>query len=104
MHAEFSDADDDIDSVEWFSHLSNAHPDEVTGADRSRVTLSAPGEASHTRAKVRVMDARGNEAERSCAVELDPGPPLPRISEGERGGRRGARVHGHARPRAGRGA
>ena len=81
MHAELSDADDDIDSVEWFSHLSNAHPDEVTGADRSRVTLSAPGDASYTRAKVRVVDARGNEAERSCAVELDPGPPLPRISE-----------------------
>ena len=80
MHAELSDADDDIDSVEWFSHLSKARPDEVTGADRSRVTLSAPGGASHTRAKVRVVDARGNEAERSCAVELDPGPPLPRIS------------------------
>ena len=80
MHAEFSDPDDDIESVEWYSHISNTRPEEVTGAGQRRVTLSAPGDASHTRAKVRVVDALGNEAERNCPVEFDPGPPAPRIS------------------------
>ena len=82
MHAELSDGDDDIDTVQWFSSLSSARPDRVTtGAARSSVTLSAPVDALHTRAKVRVRDARGNEAERNCLVEFDAAPRVPRISD-----------------------
>ena len=81
MHAEFSDPDDDIESVEWYSHIRNRHPEEVTGAGQRRVTLSAPRDATHTRAKVRVVDALENEAERNCEVEFDPGPPPLSISD-----------------------
>lgn len=81
MQAELSDADNDIETVQWFSSLSNPRPDRVTGAARTSVTLSAPVDASHTRAKVRVVDARGNAAERNCSIEFDPAPPVPSISD-----------------------
>ena len=81
MQAELSDADDDIESVEWFGSISGSRPDQVTGAEQARVTLSAPAGASHTRAKVRVVDARGNEAERNCEVEFNAAPPVPRIAD-----------------------
>ena len=81
MQAELSDADNDIDSVQWFSNISNPSPDRVTGGDGTSVTLSAPVDALHTRAKVRVVDARGNEAERNCLVEFDSAPSVPRISD-----------------------
>ena len=81
MQAELSDADNDLDTVEWFSRLSNARPDQVTGAARGSVTLRAPVDALYTRAKVRAVDARGNEAERNCLVEFDSAPPVPRISD-----------------------
>ena len=80
MQAAFSDADDDIETVQWFSGLSGGLPDQETGAGVGHVTLSAPAGASHTRAKVRVVDARGNEAERNCEVVFDAGPPVPRIA------------------------
>ena len=81
MHAELSDADNDIDTVEWYSSISNTSPDRETGAGTGSVTLSAPGDASYTRAKVRVVDERGNEAERNCEVVFDSGPPAPRIAD-----------------------
>ena len=80
MQAELSDADNDIETVEWFSSISNPRPDQVTGAGETRVTLSAPDGASHTRAKVRIVDGRGNKAERNCPVVFDPTPPTPRVS------------------------
>ena len=81
MQAELSDADDDIETVQWFASIADARPDRVSGAEQTRVTLSAPAGATHTRAKVRVVDARGNAAERNCPVEFDPAPPLPRIAD-----------------------
>ena len=81
MQTELSDADNDIATVEWFSSLSNTRPDRVTGVGQTGVTLNAPGDASHTRAKVRVVDARGNVAQRNCPVEFELAPPVPRISD-----------------------
>ena len=80
MQAAFSDADDDIESVQWYSSISNASPDRETGAGTGSVTLNAPDDASYTRAKVRVVDARGNAVERNCPVEFDTGPPAARIA------------------------
>ena len=79
MQAEFTDGDDDIESVQWYSSISNARPDRETGAGTGSVTLSAPDDATYTRAKVRVVDARGNTAERNCPVEFDAAPPTPGI-------------------------
>ena len=79
MRAEFADGDDNIESVQWYSSISNARPDRETGAGTGSVTLSAPDDATYTRAKVRVVDARGNAAERNCPVEFEAAPPAPGI-------------------------
>ena len=81
MEAVFSDADDDIDSVEWFSSIVNRSADRGTDAGVDRVTLSAPNGASSTRAKVRVADVQGNAAERNCEVVFGPVLPVPRIPD-----------------------
>ena len=80
MHAEISDPDYDIESVEWFGDISNARPDYVTSADQRSVTLNAPTHVTFVRAKVRVEDARGNEDERNCPLEFDERMPTPHIS------------------------
>ena len=80
MEADVFDADDDIDSVHWFSNIGNSRPDDVTDDGRSRVTLLAPFGMMSFRAKVKVVDARGNEAERNCPVEFESGLPVPRVS------------------------
>ena len=76
MQANYSDPDGDIQSVEWFGSVSNANPDQVTGAGQSAVTLSAPSDAAFAWAMVNVVDSRGNRASRRCLVEFErPEPP-----------------------------
>ena len=81
MEAVFSDPDDDIDVVEWFSSITNRNPDRRSQGGLDRVTLGAPRGASSTRAKVRVTDVQGNAAERTCEVVFDRARPVALTSD-----------------------
>ena len=78
MDLEFSDADGDVASLEWFASVGNSRPDEVTGAGQRRVTLTAPAYAPIVWAKVKVVDWAGNAGFENCPVafgkDVDVGP------------------------------
>ena len=69
MVASFSDADGDIETVEWRSNAGSLEPDRVTSAGTTQVELRASG--STTWASVIVEDAAGNRGSRVCSVNLE---------------------------------
>ena len=69
MVASFSDADGDIETVEWRSNAGSVDPDRVTSADTTQVELRASG--GTTWASVIAEDAVGNRGSRVCNVNLD---------------------------------
>ena len=69
MVASFSDADGDIETVEWRSNAGSVEPDRVTSAGTTQVELKASGAA--TWASVIVEDRAGNRGSRVCNVNLE---------------------------------
>ena len=69
MVANFSDADGDIDTVEWRSSVGSRVPDLITSADTMQVEVRPTG--VWTWASVSVVDAGGNRATKVCSVNLE---------------------------------
>ena len=72
MVAAFTDADGDIETVEWRSNASSEYADETTTADTAEVELTASRAAAW--ASVTVVDAEDNRATEVCTVDLEQGP------------------------------
>ena len=69
MVAEFSDADGDIEIVEWRNSVGSRDPELITSADTMQVELRPAG--VWTWASVSVVDAWGNRATKVCSVNLE---------------------------------
>ena len=69
MVASFSDADGDIETVEWRSDAGSVDPNRVTTAGTTQVEMRAT--SSTAWASVTVEDAVGNRGSRVCNVNLE---------------------------------
>ena len=73
MSAEYSDADNDITTVSWYSSIFNTEPDITTLANQNSANVTAITDKTYVLAKVEVIDSQGNSNFRNCKVTFGGG-------------------------------